>query len=135
MKKFKHILEWADYMKDKYPIDMKQVDVSPVDRKDITDLTKDAGFQNIQSEMQKRLKRKLKKHNPNVDDKDAEQASDRFIDGNSIGPEKKQRIKQIVDNPKLDDKQKAKKIIKQGKKEVINNYYRSDKGDVEFTPE
>ena len=135
MKKFKHLLEFADYTNDRYPIDMKSVDVSPVDRKDINDLTKDAEFQRIQGVMQNKLKKKLQKHNPNVDDTDVEQASDRFLDGNSIGGEKKKKIKKIVDNPKLSDDQKAEKIIDRGKKEVTNNYYRSDGGDVEFHPE
>ena len=135
MKKFKHLLEFADYTNDRYPIDMKSVDVSPVDRKDINDLTKDAEFQRIQGVMQHKLKKKLQKHNPNVDDNDVEQASDRFLDGDSIGGEKKKKIKKIVDNPKLSDGQKAKRIINQGKKEVTNNYYRSDGGDVEFHPE
>ena len=51
--------------------------------------------------------------------------------------DKKRRIKDIVDSNKLSDNEKAKKIINQGKKEVTNNYYRSDNGDVadEFHPE
>lgn len=132
-----YVNELADYTNDRYPIDMKTVDVSPVDRKDINDLDNDAKFQRIQGKMQKRLKKKLQQHNPNSEDQDVIQASDRFLDGNSIGPEKKKKIKNIVDDTRLTDDQKAKRIINQGKKEVTNNYYRSDNGDVsdEFHPE
>lgn len=132
-----YVNELADYTNDRYPIDMKTVDVSPVDRKDINDLDNDAKFQRIQGKMQNRLKKKLQQHNPNAENQDVIQASDRFLDGNSIGPEKKKKIKNIVDDTRLTDDQKAKRIINQGKKEVTNNYYRSDNGDVsdEFHPE
>jgi hypothetical protein len=113
---------------DKFPMNFKTQNISPSDRRDPDIQKKEVDFQQIQTEMQKILLPYLKEHEPNADQNDAVQASDRFC--KQIG-EKGQKIKDIVDSCKGNYVEAAKEIINQFKKEIINNYYRSDSNPVE----
>jgi hypothetical protein len=113
---------------DKYPMSFKTQSIPPSDRKDVDQMAKEVDFQKIQNEMQKILLPYLQQHEPNADQNDAIQASDRFC--KQIG-EKGQRIKDIIDSCKGDYVKGAEEIIKQFKKEIINNYYRSDPNSTE----
>lgn len=113
---------------DKFPMNFKTQSIPPSDKKDVDQMTKEVDFQQIQTEMQKILLPYLQQHEPNADQNDAVQASDRFC--KQIG-EKGQRIKDIVDSCKGNYVDAAKEIIKQFKKEIINNYYRSDPNSTE----
>jgi len=133
MKKFKYLLEFADYTNNDRSIITKSIDVSQVDRKDINDLKKDIQFQNIQGKMQSQIQKDIQKKNPDkeINTSDAEQISDYHLAGNSIGNKKKVKIKEIVDDPKLSDNQKAKKIIDRGKKEIAVNYGKKEDNPTE----
>jgi hypothetical protein len=93
------------------------------DRTDMNSKAKDVDFQRIQTEMQEILLPYLQKHEPNADQNDAIQASDRFC--SQIG-EKGQKIKDIVTSCAGNYKSAAKEIIKQFRNEIIANYYRKD---------
>lgn len=116
---------------DKHPISFKTQNIPPADRKDLDQMNKEVDFQQIQTEMQKILLPYLKSHEPNAEQNDAVQASDKFLNGNSIGPDKKKEIKNIVDSCKGNYSEAAKAIINRFKKEIVNNYYRKDNNPVE----
>lgn len=101
---------------------------SATDRTDRNSKAKDIDFQRIQTEMQKILLPHLQKYEPNAEQSDAVQASDRFC--SQIG-EKGQKIKDIVTSCAGDYKSAAKEIIKQFRNEIITNYYRKDTNPTE----
>jgi len=113
---------------DNYPMNFKTQSIPPSDKKDVDTMQKEVDFQRIQTEIQNILLPHLKKHEPNADQNDAIQASDRFC--KQIG-EKGQKIKDIVNSCNGDYVSAANEIIKQFKKEIINNYYRKDSNSVE----